>query len=118
MSEISRNKPITDLLWELHLKVVAKADAIEPGSIEDARFFSLALCGEAGELANIIKKEWRGDFAMDERLEDIEGELADIVFYTFLLSRCLGVDIDGAMQKKFKVIKERWDTFENTHNKS
>lgn len=32
-----------------------------PWNTESRRFLTLAFCGEAGELANKIKKEWRGD---------------------------------------------------------
>lgn len=40
------------------------------------RFMALALCGEAGELANIVKKDWRGDPG-DRRAKLVE-ELADV----------------------------------------
>jgi NTP pyrophosphatase (non-canonical NTP hydrolase) len=42
-------------------------------------YLSLALCGEAGELANKIKKAWGG--YEDIPLEEIKLELADVANY-------------------------------------
>src|ERR1700739_3058699 len=46
-------------LWNVHTAIVEKTR--KPGSAEDIRFLSFALFGEVGELANLIKKDWRGD---------------------------------------------------------
>jgi NTP pyrophosphatase (non-canonical NTP hydrolase) len=58
----------------------------EPGSKEDIRFLALALAGEAGELANLIKKEWMGFKDPGGRREQIEEELADVNSYLFLIT--------------------------------
>jgi len=57
----------------------------------NVRFLSLALCGEAGELANLVKKHWRdgdvrpiGQPAMDE--------VADVIIYALILYSALGGD--------------------------
>lgn len=41
---------------------------------EQVRFMALALCGEVGELANLVKKDWRGDSG--DRRDQIKEELA------------------------------------------
>jgi NTP pyrophosphatase (non-canonical NTP hydrolase) len=60
-------------------------------SNQDERFLALALCGEAGELANFIKKRWRDGAAFDEEIRD---EIADIRVYLELLAKCFGIEGD------------------------
>jgi len=64
-------------------------------------FFSLELCGEAGELANAEKKLWKGK-NIDKGL--IEDEAAD-VFIT-LMNYCNSRDIDlgKAVKNKLEII--------------
>lgn len=92
-----------------------------PYSPEDARFLALALSGEVGELANLVKKEWRGDLdggnlrstrsLDDERMEwqnNVREELADVRIYLELLGRALGVDLDAACEEKVVELRRRW----------
>lgn len=60
------------------------------GSTEDIRFLALALCGEAGELANFIKKEWRGD-TIDQA--KIYKEMVDVYNYLMHLADIYGIDL-------------------------
>ena len=69
------------------------------------RFMTLALCGEAGELANLVKKDWRGDAG--DRREKMIAELADVGNYTFMLAEALGVDLEAAMLKKLIEVEAR-----------
>lgn len=92
-------KVVTD--WKkaakiIHETVVKKFKAYSP---EDLRFLALSLCGEAGEVGNLVKKEWRGDL---EKSPDPVGyrpkhqwakhlmeELADAQIYLFLCEQAL-----------------------------
>lgn len=67
-------------------------------------FLALAICGEAGELANLIKKSWRGD-AVD--FAEIRDEIADIRIYLEHLSRQLNIDLDRACEEKLTEVSER-----------
>lgn len=59
------------------------------GSVQDdIRFFSLGLAGEAGEVANFVKKDWRD--ATDHN-EDLRKEVADVLAYTIMLADALGM---------------------------
>lgn len=76
-------------LYELHQKMTGHL--FPAYSNTDERFLALALCGEAGELANIIKKRWRDGVDLHEEACD---EIADIRVYLELLAKCF--DIEGA----------------------
>lgn len=64
----------------------------ETGSVEDdIRFFALGLTGEAGEVANFVKKRWRDG---DPHTDDLRKECADVIAYTIMLADALGMTPD------------------------
>jgi NTP pyrophosphatase (non-canonical NTP hydrolase) len=79
----------------------------EPYSPEDQRFLALALSGEVGEFANIVKKLWRGDPVASIR-GDLADELADIRIYLELLARAYSIDLDAACESKLIELYQRW----------
>jgi NTP pyrophosphatase (non-canonical NTP hydrolase) len=72
-------------------------------------FLALAICGEAGELANLVKKLWRGD---DVDRDQIRDEIADIRIYLEHISRHLNIDLDRACERKLDEVAERLTTKE------
>lgn len=54
-------------------------------------FFALELCGEAGELANVLKKQWRGDTSdsFQDFTAKAKEELTDVVTVALMLSALL-----------------------------
>jgi NTP pyrophosphatase (non-canonical NTP hydrolase) len=97
-------KAPTDI-FALHERLTAHL--FPPYSNTDERFLALALCGEVGELANMIKKRWRDGVDLTDEIKD---ELADIRAYHALL--CHIFDLDGAKlddrieQKLLKVVEK------------
>jgi NTP pyrophosphatase (non-canonical NTP hydrolase) len=81
-------------------------------SSTDERFLALAICGEAGELANMIKKRWRDDADLSEEIRD---EIADIRVYLELLAKCFGIEgpklDDRVEQKLLKVVEKHRGRF-------
>ena len=55
---------------------------------------ALGLCGEAGEVADKIKKTIRGDSSLDEVTGSIAGELGDVLWYLAILADDLGVTLE------------------------
>lgn len=66
------------LAWEIHQCFMRLAN-IEQG--QRKAFLALALAGEAGELANLIKKLWRDGFVNEHSVRE---EIADVRIYTEL----------------------------------
>lgn len=76
-------------------------------SNSDERFLALALCGEAGELANCIKKRWRDGADLSEEIKD---EIADIRVYLELLAKCFDIEgekLDQRVEQKLARVVEK-----------
>lgn len=57
-------------------------------------YATLGLVGEAGELANKVKKLLRGDYVLDEKVKgDLVSELGDVLWYAAALATDLGVSL-------------------------
>jgi NTP pyrophosphatase (non-canonical NTP hydrolase) len=101
---------------EIHERFLKLAQA--KGSLtsdaEVLNFLALAICGEAGELANLVKKMWRGDVVDGG---DVRDEIADIRIYLEHLARHLHFDLDEACERKVKVVAERLDFKERAASK-
>lgn len=85
-----------------------KKMGLEIGTTLERVFLGLALCGEAGELANKIKKLWR-DGETPELLEEIRKEIADVRGYTEHLAASFGESSsDQLTADKTNELIERW----------
>lgn len=69
--------------------------------------WALAIAGEAGELCNLVKKVIRGDYALEEKRQDILREVADVMTYCDLLMSHLGADTRDELLRKFDEVSER-----------
>lgn len=70
----------------------------------------VALTGEVGELANLLKKRrrgWVGQGQPDWHPDEAAKELADIQIYLDLLAACLGVSLGEVTRIKFNEVSER-----------
>ncbi len=77
--------------------------------------WSNAMCGEAGEAANVVKKlrrhETRTGAAdnppVDDLVAKLGAELADTVIYADLVAAHYGIDLQAAMVAKYNLVSER-----------
>jgi len=92
--------------WDIHRRFVelARAKGNLTSEEEVVNFLALAICGEAGELANLMKKKWQGDHLDRQHLKD---EIADVRIYLEHLAHHLGIDIDQACESKVDVVAAR-----------
>lgn len=79
-----------------------------PKLADDIRHHGLGLAGEAGEVANEIKKYDRGSQELDKLRERVGGELADVLVYVFSIAAILEIDLEEAYDKKRKFNEERF----------
>jgi NTP pyrophosphatase (non-canonical NTP hydrolase)/deoxyadenosine/deoxycytidine kinase len=74
-------------------------------------FTALALSGEVGEVANLLKKmrraSWRDETVEVER-DELAAELGDVLAYAMKLANQLDIDLAGAYQEK---MRGNWERF-------
>lgn len=69
---------------------------------------ALGLAGEAGEVADIVKKVMRGSITIAEARDDIAEELIDVMHYWLMLCYMFGVDITAEYDKKREINVQRF----------
>ena len=74
----------------------SRATAVYPGAGANLLYPTLGLCGEAGEVAEKIKKMVRDDAGVlsPERREALAKELGDVLWYVAQLATEAGLDLD------------------------
>ena len=72
-------------------------------------YLALGVCGEAGEIAEKVKKIIRNDEGVvsDEKRESIRSEIGDVLWYLSQLSRVLGIPFEDAAQDNIRKIMDR-----------
>lgn len=68
--------------------------------------YALGLAGEAGEVANLVKKQLRGGRVYGDQF--LGDELADVFIYLLLLADEAGIDLQAAYERKRDICEERW----------
>ncbi len=67
---------------------------------------ALGLCGESGEVADIIKKWQFQGHKLD--LRDIKNELGDVLWYVAILAEAIHSDLESIMIGNIDKLKERY----------
>ena len=76
-----------------------------PLTDNDVFFLALAMAGEVGEVANLVKKEWRGSLHLDAA---VAHEIADVYVYLLLLAKARGIeDLDALAIEKLNIVAGR-----------
>ena len=86
---------------------LARSTAVYPEEYK-VIYPALGLCGEAGEVAEKIKKTIRGDSSLDEVSGNIAGELGDVLWYLAILADDLGFDLDKIAHWNVDKLNRRW----------
>lgn len=78
----------------------SKATALYPAIGHRVVYPALGLAGEAGEVANKVKKIFRDDKGeiTDEKLEQLKKELGDVLWYVAQVANELDLDLDEIAQ--------------------
>ena len=94
----------------------AKQTAIYPKHAE-VLYPLLGLTGEVGELANKLKKLYRDHEASEisihtiphNMMQELEGEMGDILWYWSILCKDLSLDVNKVAQKNVDKLKSRME---------
>lgn len=78
----------------------------ETGNVEELMYLALGLTGEAGEVANKVKKLFR-DGENQELRTELAKELGDVMWYMARLSSVLKVDLTETLAKNVTKLESR-----------
>ena len=90
---------------------LAKRTAKYPDIKERFVYPMLGLSGEAGEVANKVKKIFRDDggIVKEERKEEIKNELGDLLWYISQLAGDLGMSLDDIAVSNIEKLSKRFE---------
>jgi len=89
----------------------ARKTAIYPNKDNNFIYPTLGLAGEAGEVAEKIKKVIRdgNGIVSEEKKEEITKELGDVLWYVANLSKELGISLETVVERNIEKLKSRQD---------
>lgn len=82
------------------------------GKLPGVVYVALGLAGEAGEVANKVKKIYRddgGEITVERRSEIID-ELGDVLWYAAMLAKELGVSLENVALRNLAKLEQRKNT--------
>jgi len=100
------------MLHELRTANILRQDEWPGDENTDTAFRALEVAGEAGELAEAVKKYLRAEKAIAGKigkLEDIADEMGDVIISIDLLANHLGIDLEAAVRCKFNKTSAKYD---------
>lgn len=71
-----------------------------PSISKDLPFTVLALVGETGEMANLVKKVVRGSVSLEKIKDDLGEEAVDVLIYLCMVFSALDIDIEKVYTEK------------------
>ena len=87
----------------------ARATAVYPGAGANLAYPALGLCGEAGEVAEKVKKTIRDDGGVlgPERRAALAAELGDVLWYVAQVATEAGLDLDEIAEGNLDKLRSR-----------
>jgi NTP pyrophosphatase (non-canonical NTP hydrolase) len=87
----------------------SRATAIYPGHGANLLYPTLGLCGEAGEVAEKVKKMVRDDGGLltDQRRAGLAKELGDVLWYVAQVATEAGLDLDDVASENLAKLLSR-----------
>ena len=87
----------------------SRATAVYPGAGDNFTYPALGLCGEAGEVAEKVKKAMRDDGGVltDARRAALAAELGDVLWYVAQLATEAGLDLDEIAEENLAKLLSR-----------
>ena len=74
---------------------------------DPAIYYTLGICGEAGEMANAIVKASRNGADREKILEAVKSELPDVIIYSYVLAYVLDIDLSKLVNEKIEIVIKR-----------
>ena len=91
-------------------KAICKAKSMDEKAAygnDPAVYYTLAISGEAGELANKIVKSLRNGFDRKLILDAVKSELPDVIIYSYVLAYTMDIDLTKLVNEKVNIVVKR-----------
>ena len=90
-------------------QTLSRSTAVYPGAGDNLLYPTLGLCGEAGEVAEKVKKMIRDDGGVlsEERRASLAGELGDVLWYVAQLATEAGLELDAVAEGNLEKLLSR-----------
>jgi NTP pyrophosphatase (non-canonical NTP hydrolase) len=90
-------------------QALSRRTATYPRAGDDMTYPALGLCGEAGEVAEKVKKTIRDDGGVlsDERRDALARELGDVLWYVAQLATEAGLDLEQIAEDNLEKLLSR-----------
>ena len=85
----------------------ARKTAIYPNRMDNMVYPTLGLCGEAGEVAEKVKKYIRDNGDIRELQVSVKKELGDVLWYIAALCDELGLTMEGIAEENIAKLQSR-----------
>jgi NTP pyrophosphatase (non-canonical NTP hydrolase) len=87
----------------------ARKTAIYPNKDNNFIYPTLGLAGEAGEVAEKVKKVLRDNQGIfsEEKKQELVQELGDVLWYVANIAQEIGVDLEKVVEKNLEKLKSR-----------
>lgn len=94
-----------------HYQRASRATAVYPGVGDNLLYPTLGLCGEAGEVAEKVKKMLRDDGGTltDTRRAALGAELGDVLWYVAQVATEAGLELDAIAAANLAKLRSRRD---------
>lgn len=92
-----------------YLKMVLEISGEPKLDAENLLYYTTSLCGEAGEVAEKIKKFYRDDRLNmnEERRQGVGHELGDVLYCVVWLARRFGFSLEEVMEMNARKLRDR-----------
>jgi hypothetical protein len=106
---VQSQDPILTSVIRSHKAICAAKNMEEKAAYgqDPAVYYSLGICGEAGELANNVVKSLRNGWDRVRILEAVKGELPDVIIYSYILAYVLDIDLTKLVNEKVEIVIKR-----------
>jgi NTP pyrophosphatase (non-canonical NTP hydrolase) len=74
---------------------------------DPAMYYTMGICGEAGEMANKIVKALRNGDSPEKSREAVISELPDVIVYSAILAFVLNIDLTKLVNEKAQIVIDR-----------
>lgn len=74
---------------------------------DPAMYYTMGVCGEAGEMANKIVKALRNGNDPEAAKAAVESELPDVIIYSAVLAHVLGINLTKLVNDKVEIVVDR-----------